>query len=149
MTPSIWFLALCLGLSFYCLAIDWLAQVVTYPLFRLVNAADFGAYHVAYQQRIRTVLVGPVIATRLAMVALVLVRPPAVLLSLALLNAVVAVLLVLVTVGIEVPNHRRLRRQGKSEAVIGDLITRQWLRTLGSTVQTILTLWMVAEVLPA
>ncbi len=130
-----------LSLTLVLTGLIWTIQLVHYPLFANVGAEAWRAYHAAHNTRI-TVLVAPLmVAELLVAVAWVLSpggRPGAAWLGLAL---------VLVAWGstmlVSVPLHGRLA-QGLDPALIGALVTTNWIRALAWTARGVLLLAVAA-----
>lgn len=140
---SHWFLLFCTILAFYVSGITWLVQLVVYPLFAKVGAADYVTYHTFYTSRIPLPVIVPGFASFLLPIALVVMRPESVPLGLALANAGCGLLGLVVTVALEIPRHNRLERGGKQEIVIQELIRYNWPRTFGVTGSAVLMLMML------
>jgi hypothetical protein len=129
--------------AFYNLGLAWFAQVVVYPLFGQVGAAEYRAYHLFYSSHIWLPVIVPGFTCFLLPVALVFLRPDSVPQWLALANAACGVVALFVTVALEIPRHSRLEQGGKQGAVIRELILYNWPRTLAITGSALLTLLML------
>lgn len=140
---SHWFLLFCTLLGFYNLGLIWFAQLVVYPLFAKVGAAEYVAYHKFYSSRIPIPVILPGFANFLLPIALILYRSESVPLEIALANAACGLLSLVVTVALEIPRHARLEKGGKQEEVIQELIHYNWPRTLGIMGSAFLTLMML------
>ena len=132
---------------FYVTGEIWFGQLVVYPLFAKVGAAEYIAYHRYYSSRIPLPVILPGFASFLLPLALVVVRPAPVPLWMALANVVCGLVGLVVTVALEIPRHARLEQGGKQETVIRELIRYNWPRTLAITGSALLTLAMLAAVL--
>jgi hypothetical protein len=139
-----WLLLLWTAVIFYVTGQIWFGQIVVYPLFGKVGAAEYVTYHRYYSSRIPLPVILPGFASFLLPLALVVVRPAPVPLWLALANVACGVVGLAVTVGWEIPRHARLEREGKVEPVIRELIRYNWPRTLALTGSALLTLAMLA-----
>lgn len=138
-----WLLLLWTGLIFYVLGEIWFAQVVVYPLFVKVGAAEYVRYHKFYSSRIPLPVILPGFASFLVPVALVFFGPESVPAWMALANTACGVVGLAVTVALEIPRHARLERGGKQEKVIQELVRYNWPRTLSVTGSALLTLAML------
>ena len=112
----------------------WVVQLVVYPSFLLVGAADrtgaaFGAVHAAHTRAV-TWAVGPPWAVQGATLAALLVRDG--LSPLRVLTGLLALATVVVTVTVQVPLHARLDR-GWDERAARRLVSTNWLRTAAWT----------------
>ena len=143
MVIAYWLLVVCLGVSFWCCAAGWITQAVNYPLFDKVAPRDFDAYHRAYGRGIVFVVIAPTLLTVLTSLTLIFVRPTSIPLRMALLNAAFGLTALGLTLGVQLPRHRRLQRDGKSDVVIESLIANNIFRALAFTGQAIVTLEMV------
>jgi hypothetical protein len=129
---------------FYVTGEIWFGQLVVYPLFAKVGAAEYVSYHRFYSSRIPLPVILPGFASFLLPIALVFVRPESVPLWMALANVACGLVGLVVTVALEIPRHARLERGGKQEGVIRELIRYNWPRTLSITGSAFLTLLMLA-----
>jgi len=145
MDPAHWLLLLWTGVIFYVLGGIWFAQIVVYPLFGEVGAAEYVRYHRFYSSRIPLPVILPGFASFLIPVALVFFGPDSVAAWMTLANAACGVVGLVVTVGLEIPRHARLEKGGKQEAVIRELVRHNWPRTLSITASAVLTLLMLTE----
>lgn len=142
MAPSELFLLLWTGLSAWVLGQIWLVQIVIYPLFAEVGAADYVRYHGSYVSRIPVPVIIPGFATFLLPVLLALFGPE-VPLWMSVGNIAAGIVGLLVTVLLEIPRHARLEKGGKNDATIAELIRYNWPRTLSITAQAIVTFLML------
>jgi hypothetical protein len=133
------------GVIFYVLGGIWFAQIVVYPLFGKVGAAEYVRYHRFYSSRIPLPVILPGFASFLVPVTLVFFGPDSVPAWMTLANAACGVVDLVVTVGLEIPRHARLEKGGKQEAVIRELVRYNWPRTLSITASAVLTLLMLTE----
>ena len=117
-----WLLIGCAVLYLYATGGCWLLQVVCYPAYHLVGAAEFVPFHVAFGKRLLQVFVGPAVLACMLSFVLVLVRPAAVPLWAALGCAITSAIILITTIAIEVPKHNQLDRDGKSAALIDGLV---------------------------
>jgi hypothetical protein len=118
---------------FYVTGEIWFGQLVVYPLFAKVGAAEYVTYHRYYSSRIPLPVILPGFASFLLPIALVFVRPESVPLWMALANVACGLVGLVVTVALEIPRHARL-----------ELIRYNWPRTLSITGSALLTLLMLA-----
>ncbi|HND34026.1 MAG TPA: hypothetical protein PLA94_28695 [Myxococcota bacterium] len=121
----------------------WTIQVVHYPLFARVGAAEWARFHAEHSTRI-TLLVGPLMVAELGLaVALGLGAPPE-----RRVWAWVAAGLVgvawLSTAFLSVPLHNRLGA-GQDLGLIAELVQTNWPRTLAWTLRGLLLLGWVSR----
>lgn len=122
----------------------WLVQVVAYPLFARVGAADFAAYHAAHS-RLITLVVGPLmLAELLAALAWLGASDQTVPRWMAWAGLMLLAAAWLVTALVSVPQHEVLA--GGFEARAHQLlVSSNWLRTAAWTARGALLLWLVAR----
>lgn len=138
-----WTLAATTGLALYSTGIAWQAQLVSYPLFGEVSAAEFPAYHRAYNAAIPLVVVVPGFLSFLTSAALPWTRPAdvpgrtAALVSLTGLTALASTLLW------AIPMHDKLDRVGLSSATLDSLLQANTLRTAALTLGAGALLWSI------
>ena len=119
----------------------WLVQVVSYPLFLRVGAAEFPAYHAAHA-RLITFVVGPLMVIELAAALAWAVWPPAdVPRWLTAVGLALAVATWVFTFALAVPRHDALS-SGFDVGVIESLIAVSWLRTTVWTLRGMLLVWV-------
>lgn len=135
-------------LSFWELGQIWLIQIVVYPLFAKVGAADYVAYHRFYASRIRLPVIAPGFAGFLLPVALA-VFGPAVPVWMSAANIAAGIAGLLVTVLLEIPRHGKLERGGKNDVIIDEIIRYNWPRTASITAQSVVTFLMLVHVFGA
>ncbi len=132
------------AVSLFCLGAVWFVQVVHYPLFAAVGAAEWGAYHEAHRVRTGWVLAGPMLAQLGLGAAVVLLRPEEVGLGPAVGALALTVAVFAVTFAAAVPGHDRLGR-GWDEAEGRRLVRVNAVRTALWTAQATLALVLVAQ----
>ena len=113
-----------LALAAYMTGVIWVVQVVLYPLFARVGAAEWPAYHAAHSRRITPVVAPAMLAHTLVATALLVERPGA----LAAVNLALAVGLLLVTASVFARVHARL-----TPDAIGRLVRLNALRAVAWT----------------
>lgn len=133
------------GLVFWVLGQMWYAQVVIYPLFARVGEAEYRAYHGLYARRIPLPVIVPGFACFLAPMALAAFGPPLPA-RLHAINIAAGLVGLLVTVGLLIPRHAALERQGKADRTIAELVRYNWPRTASITVQAVATVSMLLRV---
>ncbi len=137
-------LLLQLGTTLPLVGLIWLIQTVAYPLFALVGAAEFPAYHAAHTRWISG-LVLPLMVGELAGAAWWLTqttapseRPWAV------GGAVLLALVWGTTFFVSVPQHARLAGGFDAEAH-HTLVGSNWIRTAAWTLRGLLLMWMASR----
>jgi hypothetical protein len=121
----------------------WFVQLVHYPLFDRVPAADTSAHALENQRRTGWVVIPPMLVEGLA-AAIVAVRPPA---GIGPVPAIVGLALVLAvwlsTAAMQMPLHAKLARDGHAPATVAALVRTNWLRTILWTARACLAVWML------
>ena len=133
--------------TLYLWGVIWTVQLVHYPLFARVGAADWAVYHAAHT-RLMTLVVLPAMVTELGTAGLLaLVRPPWLAPGLLWAGFVLAALTWAVTFFVSVPLHDTLGR-GFDPAAIARLVGTNWLRTAFWTAHALVLLVQLARLLP-
>ncbi len=136
-------LLLQLGTTLPLVGLIWFVQVVAYPLFARVAAADFLAYHASHS-RLITYVVAPLMVGELASSVVWLIWPldglPR---QVAWVGAALAVTTWIVTMFVSVPQHTILAR-GFDARAHDLLVVTNWLRTASWTARGAMLLWLVA-----
>ncbi len=132
------------AVSLFCLGAVWFVQVVHYPLFAAVGAAEWGAYHEAHRVRTGWLLAVPMLAQLGLGAAVVAVRPEGVGAGTAVAALVLTVAVFAVTFLAAVPDHERLGR-GWDPAVGRRLVRVNAVRTALWTGQAALAVALVAH----
>ena len=125
----------------------WLRQLVYYPLFAFVGVDQFPNYQRENRMRVQRSLQPVHVIMALATLALVFAHPSAIPLAMPLLGVVLQVAVAAAT-AFEVPRQRRLEH-GFDAKVHRQLLTGNWVRTLGLSLHTAVVIWMVALVMRA
>ncbi len=144
MQISHYILIIALCLQFYNVGTIWFCQIVVYPLFGKVGLADYITYHRFYGARIPLPIILPGFASFIMPIIVLVCLPAAVPAWMAWANVLCGLVGFLVTVGLEIPRHLRLERNGKDDQLIAQLVLFNWPRTLSITISAAL---MVAIVL--
>lgn len=123
----------------------WFVQVVHYPLFEKVGAADFAVYSEAHS-RLTGFVVGPPMLVELATAILLLFfRPPGVPVSILWLGLGLVVAIWLSTAFLQVPRHTALGLGFDGEAH-SFLVVSNWVRTFAWSLRGAIVLWFTAKV---
>ncbi len=137
------FLLFCTLLACYNLGIVWFVQLVVYPLFGQVGAAEYVNYHKFYSSWIPIPVILPGFASFLLPIGLIFLHPNLIPSGLILANAAFCLLSLFVTVALEIPRHSQLETSGKQDDVIRELIFYNWPRTVGITGSACLSVMML------
>jgi hypothetical protein len=143
MESSELFLLVCTVMSFYCTGASWMLQVVCYPTYALVGAAEFVPFHVSFGRRLLVAAVIPMVITIFATFALVLLRPEAAPQWASLVVAACTAVVLVTTIALEVPKHNKLDAEGKSDALISGLVRDNIPRVIAWTVASLMLGYMV------
>lgn len=123
----------------------WFLQLNHYPLYETVGRDFFQAYIAAHDHRLLLPVVLPGAAAAVLTIALTAVRPAGVTRRCAwFLCAVIAVIFAS-TILIQGPAHLALERDGYSAPIIARIVTSNWIRTIGWTVNAMVLLLLVAQ----
>lgn len=140
-----WNLAAVAAITAYATGVGWQAQLVSYPLFRQVSAADFKAYHQAYGEAIPLVVIAPGFLSFLACIGFFWTRPPEIPRSVAALVSLTGLTAIGTTVLWAIPRHDRLDKIGQDAATISSLIEANAYRTGALTLGTLALGWCVVR----
>jgi hypothetical protein len=135
--------ALCL--QFYNVGTIWFCQLVAYPLFAKVGVPDYVAYHKFYLRRIPLPVILPGFLSMFTPVLVLVLLPASVPVWMAWANVVCGAVILYVTVGLEIPRHGRLKKGGKNDRIIAELVAYNWPRTLSIVGSAIITVAMVLK----
>jgi hypothetical protein len=142
-----WYLIAVSVLCAYSTGVAWQAQLVSYPLYRAVGAADFVAYHQRYGEAIPLVVVLPGFVTFLAGTAFLWARPRQVSRGVAMVVSASSFIALLSTVLWAIPKHDELDRIGQSASTIDSLLQANLVRSLALSAATLALGWSVARVI--
>jgi hypothetical protein len=134
-------------LASYSTALGWQAQQVSYPLYRAVRDADFGAYHQLYNEAIPLPVIVPGFACFLAAMAFPWTRPRDVPRAAGIAVGLVGLVSVTSTVLWAIPMHDRLDEAGPLAATIDSLLHANLVRTLALTAGTATLAWCTGRLL--
>ncbi len=137
-----WVQALQAAATFGMTGLIWMVQVVQYPAFAGVGAAEFGAFH-RHHCRSIGVVVGPLMVLELSTAGcLALAGQP-----LWFWRLMMGMLLViwLSTAFWQGPLHGRLSREGARPELVRALVRGNWLRTVFWTLRSAGLVWFYAR----
>jgi hypothetical protein len=142
-----WILLAYVALTLYDTGMSWTLQLMHYPLYHQVGAAEFSHYIRSNNQRAVVPAILPALATPLVSLLLMwrrpFVVPPAMAMTAVGLNAAVLIC----TVIWQGRLHGQLVQTGKSDAAISLLVATNWIRTTAFTIQAIFAIWIVSRLL--
>lgn len=141
---SLILLIACTTLYIYCAGGCWLLQMVCYPTYHLVSEKDFLAYHTAFGNRLMPIFVVPAVLACLCSFLLIFVHPVATGTWLPSLVALFSTIILATTLFLELPKHQALDREGKSAALIDDLVQNNLPRAMSWTAGSFLLLYMMS-----
>ena len=123
--------------------VEWLTQLVNFPMLNLVSQDSFPAYQANIIKRIVLPIVIPgsitIILSLLLLEFSAKTVPHWAIFTVALLQMIP----VISTATIQLPRQRKLSQEGFSSSVIKSLMMSQWLRTIPVTLAALLLLWML------
>ena len=137
-----------LGSTLAMAGVIWFVQVVQYPLFATVGAAQFAAYEIAHAQRISFVVVPLMLAEACTAAVLAWTRPAGLSPTLLVIGLVLVGLIWLSTFLVQVPLHDILARGFDADAH-RRLVASNWIRTSLWSVRAVLVLALAASWFPA
>ncbi len=124
-----------LVLTGYLTGLIWTIQVVHYPLFQEVGAAQFPRFHALHGNRISAVVALPMVVELGLSVLLVAFRPSAFPALAAWVCLALTLLIWLSTFLVSVPIHGRLGETGHDARHIARLVRTNWTRTVAWTLR--------------
>lgn len=139
-------LVACVGATLFMVGLTWFVQVVHYPLFSEVGTEAFRAYHDLHSIRTTWVVAVPMLV-ELASSFVLAIDPPDGLGTLALVGAVLAVAIWVVTLAWAAPTHGAIGREGPTEPLLNRLDRASLVRTWLWTAHGVVVLAMVAGVM--
>lgn len=120
----------------------WFVQIVHYPLMGAVGRPRFAAYSGSHSRLTSYVVGPPMLIEATTSVLLLVVRPPEIPFSAALIGAGLVAAIWLSTALLQVPRHTALG-EGFDSREHRALVATNWLRTLAWTARGLLVLWMI------
>lgn len=121
----------------------WFVQVVHYPLFGQVAAADGRAYSDAHRRRTPLVVIPPMLVEGLTAGLLAVRPPPGIPPAAAWAGFGLVLALWWSTGAVQMPLHTRLGRDGHAPDVVAALVRSNWVRTILWSVRAVLAVWML------
>jgi len=137
-----WLIAAQAASTFAMTGVVWLVQLVQYPAFRRVGAADFGSFHQHHCRAIGYV-VGPLMLVELFTAVLLAWSGQPAWFWRSMLGFLVFIWLS--TALLQGPLHSRLAREGPRADLLDSLVRGNWLRTALWTVRSAGLVWFYAR----
>jgi len=147
MTPTWWIFVVYVCLVFYDIGMTWVLQLMHYPLYHNLGAAEFSTYVQANNQRAALPAILPALVTLAVSLLLVWRRPGTVTTTEAWLAVTLNVAVLLSTAVWQGRLHGELVSVGKSDAMIDLLVRTNWIRTAAFTIQGALAIKMMVDAL--
>ncbi len=144
-----WAFLVTLAFTLYMTGMIWSMQILEYPLFALVGAKEFPAYHRRHNRGLPFLVILPSLVAFVSAVVLIFTRPARLPLSASIVIAVLDLIIIIATVALEAPLHAQLDREGFSATLIRQLVLGNWIRTLLWTINALLLLALVAQFVAA
>ena len=136
-----WLLAAQAAATLFMAGVIWMCQISHYPL--LADVGDLTRYQ-PRNQRLTTYVVGlPMLVELATAAALVVRRPAAIPIWVAVLGLALVAVIWVATLRASVPMHERLARSFDA-AAHRRLVGTNWIRTAAWTARGALVLWMLA-----
>ena len=147
MTSAKWVFIAYVFLAYYDLGMTWVLQLMHYPLYHNVGAAEFSAYIRANNRKAVFPAILPAVATLASSILLFWQRVDVVTTRQAIVAVALNVVVLLSTAVWQGRLHRQLAETGKSETTVAVLVRTNWIRTGAFTAQAALALQMLTEAL--
>jgi hypothetical protein len=122
--------------------VEWLVQLVAYPLFASVGRGDFSAFHADWSRRITLVVVLPMSVDLVTSLWIALAPPDGADPALAIIGAALAAVTWLSTALLQVPRHTLLSA-GFDAGVHTSLVRTSWVRTLAWSAHAVICFLMI------
>src|SRR5262252_6784198 len=130
-----WTLLAYLGLSLYDAGMSWVLQLMHYPLYHQVGAAEFVEYIRLNNRRAVVPAILPALMTLAVSVLMLWRRPPVVPRAIAIAAVGLNVAVIISTAIWQGRLHGQLAETGKADTAINLLVASNWIRTTAFTVQ--------------
>ena len=147
MMPVAWIFLAYVCLSLYDLGMTWVLQLMHYPLYHNVGAAEFSDYIRTNNQRAVVPAILPAIATLGMSLLMLWQRPPAVTTTTAWFAVILNLVVMLSTAIWQGRLHALPAASGKSTVTIDLLLRTNWIRTLAFSVQGLLAIRLLVSAL--
>lgn len=134
--------------TLYMVGLIWMVQVVHYPLFDGVGAAEFAAYEARHTRGMTGIVLPPMVIELITAIALVALRPGASVDQFVVpgwmlwVGLGLVLFLWAVTFAVSVPQHAKLA-SGFDAKAYRLLVDTNWLRTVAWTLRGGLVVWML------
>lgn len=138
----------CAASTLFMVGLAWFVQVVHYPLFPLVGEERFATFHEAHSSRTSLVVGLPMLVELVSSLALV-TDPPGGEAWLAILGAILAVAIWVLTGAVLAPQHGLIGREGPTARNLQRLVRWSWPRTVLWTGHGIVVVAMLSLVTEA
>ena len=122
-----------IAISWALLILIWLVQIIIYPGFRQIPAADFVNYHRWYVIRISAVVLPLMLCEAIIMVGWLLFEGYS---YFSVVSGLLIVIIWLSTFLLQVPVHNQLQ-SGKDDAGIRRLVLTNWIRTIAWSIKAL------------
>lgn len=132
-----------LAASLFLTGLIWFVQIVHYPLFASVGAAQFAAYEKKHARLTTMVVAAPMLIEAGAAIGLVFFAPERIPAWVAWLGLALAAAIWISTAAIQVPCHARLE-DGFDPAIHRRLVLSNWIRTAAWTLRSCLAIYGTA-----
>lgn len=127
----------------YMTGLIWMVQVVHYPLFAKVGAGQFVEYQHRHQILTTWVVGPPMLVEMLAASIMLVIRPPLLCFTWALIGWILLLMIWCSTAFLQVPCHQQLTGGFDAQAHLR-LVSSNWVRTLGWTARSAILIWSIS-----
>jgi hypothetical protein len=124
----------------------WTIQVVHYPLFAKVGAAQWRDYHAAHNAAITVLVALPMLIELVLSFGLIVLRPEPLPMWVAYAGCVLALIVWAATAALSVPVHSALADR-LDTALVNRLVLTNWVRTLAWTAHSVLLVFGLGKLL--
>ena len=136
-------------LAIYAFSGGVLLGVMDYPLWKLIGAEDFPAYHRSYVKRTGILYVPFVFLSVVVNIVVIWLHPPAMPTALVAIAAVLQVFIVVVTATLVIPIHMKLNQAKSVELIDRAVKYHLYLRMVPGVIVMILVAIMLYQVVSA
>jgi hypothetical protein len=133
----------CFGLTCYMAGVEWLTQLVNFPMLNLVGQDDFPTYQASITRRIVLPIVIPGLLTSILAILLIGFSSQQGPQWIIWLVVILELFPVVSTITIQLPRQKYLSENGFSPNVVRALMLTQWLRTIPVTLAACILMWLI------
>jgi hypothetical protein len=125
----------------------WTVQIVQYPFFSQIAAAEFSSFHRTYTNWITPIVAPPMLVELATSVALLFFPPENIDSKLIWAGLILALLAWASTFALQVPLHEKLARGGFDPKTHRALVNTNWIRTAVWSLRGVLVLYFAWQLI--